>query len=61
MLANLGNGASPHHFFICLIDGWIYVGSGVTTSLVALIANAGPEDQAIATAGQSLSHDSPSI
>lgn len=27
-------------------------GSGVTTSLIALIANAGPEDQAIATAGK---------
>ncbi|EEB99889.1 hypothetical protein MPER_00314, partial [Moniliophthora perniciosa FA553] len=26
-------------------------GSGITTSLVALISNAGPEDQAIATAG----------
>jgi hypothetical protein len=27
------------------------LGSGVTTTLIALISNAGPEDQAIATAG----------
>ncbi|KAG5219794.1 member of the major facilitator superfamily [Salix suchowensis] len=27
------------------------IGSGITTSLIALIANAGPKDQAIATAG----------
>lgn len=29
-------------------------GSGLTTTLVALIANAAPEDQAIATAGKAI-------
>lgn len=28
-----------------------FLGSGITTTLIALIANAGPADQAIATAG----------
>jgi hypothetical protein len=31
------------------------LGSGITTSLISLIANAGQEDQAIATAGAQLS------
>ncbi|RDX40654.1 MFS general substrate transporter [Lentinus brumalis] len=35
---------------IGLISNNIGIGSGLTTTLVALIANAGPEDQAIATA-----------
>lgn len=29
----------------------LYLGAGITTSLIALIANAGQTDQAIATAG----------
>ena len=34
---------------------WFPAGSGLTSSLIALIANAGPEDQAIATAGEMVS------
>lgn len=30
----------------------VLIGTGITTSLISLIANAGPEDQAIATAGK---------
>lgn len=33
----------------------VLIGSGVTTSLISLIANAGQADQAIATAGNHLS------
>ena len=28
------------------------VGAGITTTLISLIANAGPENQAVATAGE---------
>ena len=39
------------NLFVCLFPA----GSGLTSSLIALIANAGPEDQAIATAGEMVS------
>lgn len=40
-------------FFVSLLTR--ILGSGITTSLISLIANAGQEDQAIATAGTLLS------
>ncbi|KAF9456713.1 MFS general substrate transporter [Collybia nuda] len=41
---------SVHGLVVGLIIGSIGIGSGITTSLIALIANAGQADQAIATA-----------
>lgn len=39
---------SPHY----ILNFSVVSGAGITTTLIALIANAGPADQAIATAGQ---------
>ena len=52
MISSLGNG--EHHLLEAkeLISHCI-LGSGITTSLISLIANAGQADQAIATAGNS--------
>ena len=53
MICSLGNG--EHHL---LEENYLVphciLGSGVTTSLISLIANAGQADQAIATAGKPL-------
>lgn len=40
-----------HSLFTGLVMSSIGNGSGITTSLISLIANAGQVDQAIATAG----------
>lgn len=50
----LGNGKLITTSLVHLPNLFISLGSGITTSLIALIANAGPEDQAIATAGKSI-------
>ena len=52
MLSSLGNGEPPFALKQKLTDfPHCILGSGVTTSLISLIANAGQADQAIATAG----------
>ena len=52
VLTSLGNGMK----FFFLVDkqglDFLIAGSGVTTSLIDIIANAGPEDQAMGTAGK---------
>ena len=51
----LNTGTAKHAlvwFVVASLVQGIGGGTGVTTSLISLIANAGPEDQAIATAGE---------
>jgi hypothetical protein len=50
----LGNGKLITMPLAHLSNLFTSLGSGITTSLIALIANAGPEDQAISTAGKSI-------
>lgn len=54
---SLGNGMSErvHFCFWDFLTHLCHEGSGITTTLIALIANAGAKDQAIATAGLSIS------